>query len=272
MALLALLASAALTPDCFAMRGRGRGRGRGGRGGGRMGRGSFRGRGGFRGRGRGGFRGGRGGFRGRRGFRGGFGRRRFGFGGGFGLGLGLGWGRGYYGYGWPYYGGYGYGLGWPYHRGYYGFGGPYRGPRYGYRRSPYQRGRYRQLPRDERPAPLKEVDRLADDKGHKYWEVYNSTDRDLKFYSDDGTAANMKPGERAKIMRGRSFEFAVTSAGGKLLKDASTKKHYIIIFHRGYATDHTNEKEKWDVWDKDKPGAAKAYTSKKPTPKKLKAN
>jgi len=58
----------------------------------------------------------------------------------------------------------------------------------------------------------------------------------------------LEPGERAKIMRGKSFGYAIASKSGKLLKDSATRKHFITIFHRGYAADHTNKRQKWATW------------------------
>ena len=89
-----------------------------------------------------------------------------------------------------------------------------------------------------------ETARASDDKGFTYWQVYNATDRTLQFRTEEGSAT-LNPGEKAKIKRGRSFGFAITSQDGKLLKEGGTKKHFVTIFHKGYATDYTNKKGKW---------------------------
>jgi len=49
-------------------------------------------------------------------------------------------------------------------------------------------------------------------------------------------------------MRGKSFGYAIASKSGKLLNDNATRKHFITIFHRGYAADHTNKRSKWESW------------------------
>jgi len=82
--------------------------------------------------------------------------------------------------------------------------------------------------------------KVLDLKGFEYWEVYNATDRTLQFHTKDKSAI-LAPGKKAKIMRGRSFDFAVTSKNGKLLTEGKTQKHFITIFHRGYATAYNNK-------------------------------
>jgi len=189
-------------------------RGHGWRGGGR--RVAFRGRPG--GHGRGVRRWGRPGWRGRGvgrwGCRGGrCGWRRWGCWGGR-----CGW---RWGWRWPYWN-YGYGWNWPY--------------RYWRYDRPYTESVYVE-------------DRAIDDKGHKYWEIYNATNSRLRFKPYSGTTRTIMPWERGKIWRAGSFGFTVRRPSGEILRDDSTSKHFIILFDRGFGVEFTNRKNKWLNWN-----------------------
>lgn len=73
----------------------------------------------------------------------------------------------------------------------------------------------------------------------------------------DGEPIKIKAGEEIEVPRGRSFAFDIRKKSGKLLRRDKTKKHFIILFGRGYGAEYTNNEEKWREWAKIRPWSAK---------------
>ena len=82
----------------------------------------------------------------------------------------------------------------------------------------------------------------------RYWDVHNATDKELVFYTDDGASVTLLPGKTRKIVRRRSFGFAIKSKNLRPLSTGSTTKYFITVFQDGRAAHFTNDRKKWEKW------------------------